>query len=80
MKKNIRTILVAIFILVIAISMYIATRGSYLEYKELGDKYISVFKTNVRYQYCIMGINFVTTFIIMYFSNKGIKKRIKSFL
>ena len=79
MKKNIRTILVAIFILVIAISMYIATRGSYLEYKELGDKYISVFKTNVRYQYCIMGINFVTTFIIMYFSNKGIKKGLKVF-
>ena len=47
MKKNIRKILVVLFILILAISMYIATRGSYLEYKELGEKYISIFKTNV---------------------------------
>ena len=60
--------------------MYIVTRGSYLEYKELGDKYLSIFKTNVMYQYCIMGINFVLTFIIMYFSNRGIKKGLKVFL
>lgn len=79
MKKNIRTILMALFVLIIAVSMYIVTRGSYLEYKELGEKYISVFKTNVRYQYYIMGINFVITFIIMYFSNKGIKKGLKVF-
>ena len=79
MKKNIRIILVSIFALIIAISMYITTRGSYLEYKELGDKYISVFNTNVRYQYYIMGINFVSTFIIMYFSNRGIKKGLKVF-
>ena len=79
MKKNIRTILMVLFVLIIAVSMYIVTRGSYLEYKELGEKYISVFKTNVRYQYYIMGINFVITFIIMYFSNKGIKKGLKVF-
>ena len=79
MKKNIRTILMVLFVLIIAVSMYIVTRGSYLEYKEIGEKYISVFKTNVRYQYYIMGINFVITFIIMYFSNKGIKKGLKVF-
>ena len=79
MKKNIRTILVILFILIIAISMYIATRGSYLEYKELGDKYLTIFKTNAMYQYCIMGINFVSTFIIMYLANRGIKKGLKVF-
>ena len=79
MKKNIRTILMVLFVLIIAISMYIVTRGSYLEYKELGDKYLTIFKTNVMYQYCIMGINFVSTFIIMYLSNRGIKKGLKVF-
>ena len=79
MKKNVRTILVAIFILVIAISMYIATRGSYLEYKELGDKYLTIFKTNTIYQYSIMGVNFIVTFVIMYFTNRGIKKGLKVF-
>ena len=79
MKKSIRTILVLIFVLIIAISMYIATKGSYLEYKELGDKYLSIYKTNMIYNYIIMGINFVITFIIMYFANRGIKKGLKEF-
>ena len=79
MKKSIRTILVLIFVLIIAISMYIATKGSYLEYKELGDKYLSIYKTNMMYNYIVMGINFVITFIIMYFANRGIKKGLKEF-
>lgn len=79
MKKNIRKILVIIFILILWVSMYIVTRGSYLEYKELGEKYISIFKTNVVYRYSIMIINFVLTFFIMYFANRGIKKGLKVF-
>ena len=79
MRKNIRIILVTIFILIIAISMYISTRGSFLEYKELGDKYLSIYKTNLTYKYCIMSANFVITFFIMYFTNRGIKKGLKVF-
>jgi len=79
MKKNIRKILVIAFMIILAISMYIATKGSYLEYKELGEKYLEIFKTNTMYKYSIMGINFVITFIIMYFANRGIKKSLKDF-
>ena len=79
MKKNIRTIIVIIFMLILAISMYIITRGSYLEYKELGDKYLSIYKTNIMYQYIIMGINFIIIFLIMYFANRGIRKGLKVF-
>ena len=79
MKKNIRTILVILFVLILAISMYITTRGSFLEYKELGEKYIEIFKTNTVYKYSIMAINFVITFFIMYFANRGIKKGLKVF-
>ena len=79
MKKNIRKILVIVFMLILAISMYIATKGSYLEYKELGEKYLEIFKTNTIYKYSIMGINFVITFIIMYLANRGIKKSLKVF-
>ena len=79
MKKNIRKILVIVFILIVALVMYIVTRGSYLEYKELGEKYLEIFKTNIIYQYSIMGINFVVTFFIMYFTNRGIKKGLKVF-
>ena len=79
MKKSIRTILVVLFILIIVISMYIVTRGSYLEYKELGEKYLSIYKTNTMYNYIIMGINFVITFFIMFFANRGIRKGLKDF-
>ena len=79
MKKNIKKILVSIFVLIVALVMYIVTRGSYLEYKELGDKYLEIFKTNTIYQYSIMAINFVVTFFIMYFTNRGIKKGLKVF-
>ncbi len=79
MKKNIRKILVILFMIILALSIYIATKGSYLEYKELGENYLEIFKTNTIYKYSIMIINFVITFIIMYFSNRGIKKSLKVF-
>ena len=79
MKKSIRTILVVLFVLIIVISMYTITRGSYLEYKELGDKYLSIYKTNTMYNYIIMGVNFAIIFIIMYFTNRGIRKGLKEF-
>ncbi len=79
MKKNIRKILVIVFMIILAISMYVITKGRYLEYKELGEKYLEIFKTNTMYKYSIMGINFVITFIIMYFANRGIKRSLKAF-
>ena len=77
--KNIRKIIVIIFILLLAITMYIVTRGSYLEYKELGEKYLSIFKTNQIYKYIIMITNFIIVYFIMYFTNRGIKKGLKEF-
>lgn len=81
MKKqhNIRRVIVILFIMVLAFSAYINIRGSYLEYKELGSNYISIFKTNLLYRYMTMGINFVVIFWTMYFANRGIKKGLKVF-
>ena len=77
--KNIRKISVTAFIVVLVIILYIVTKGSYLEYKELGEKYLSVFKINLTYKYSIMVINFIIVFLIMYISNRGIKKGLKVF-
>ena len=79
MKNNIRKILVSIFVFIVVLVMYIVTRGSYIEYKELGDKYLEIFKTNTIYEYCIMGMNFVLIFIVMYIANRCIKKGLKVF-
>lgn len=78
-KHNKRKIGVVVFILLLMIIFYISMRGSFLEYKELGENFVSVFSTNLRYKYTIMGINFVILYLIMYFANRGISKGLKVF-
>ena len=78
-KNKIRTILVLIFLIVFFIVAYIAFKGSYLEYKELGENYLDIFWTNFKYRYYTMGINFIVIYVLMYFTNRGIKKGLKPF-
>ena len=78
-KSKIRMILVIAFILIFAIVSYIQTRGSYLEYLELGENYLDIFYTNLIYKYAIMAINFVLLFFVIYMTNRGIKKDLKVF-
>ena len=73
-KSKIRMILVIVFIAIFAIVSYIQVRGSYLEYLELGENYVQVFWTNLIYGYAIMAINFVVLFVMIYMTNRGIKK------
>ena len=78
-KNKTRMILVILFLIIFAIGNYISLRGSYLEYKELGENYINIYQTNLKCKYIIMGINFVFLYIVMYFTNIGIKKGLKEF-
>ena len=79
-NKNLKVILVIVFILIFALATFVSIRGNYLEYKELGENYLQVFYTNLAYKYIIMVINFVLLFIFIYFTNRGIKKGLKPFL
>lgn len=80
MKKiNARRLAVIVFLILFAMSTYINLRGSYLEYKELGGNYISVFSTNLKFEYWVMAINFVLLYFVMYFTGRGIKKGLKVF-
>lgn len=78
-NKNLKTILVIAFILIFSLATFVSLRGSYLEYKELGENYLQIYETNLRYKYIIMLVNFVLLFTIIYFTNRGIKKGIKPF-
>lgn len=80
-RKNskLRMMLVILFLLVFSGVSYVQLRGSYLEYLELGSQYVDVFKTNLIYRYSIMSINFVFLYIVIYFTNRGIKKGLKPF-
>ena len=80
-KKNNKTrmMLVLLFLVIFAVISYIQLRGSYLEYQELGQQYTPIFYTNLIYKYTIMIINFVVLYIIMYMTNRGIKKGLTPF-
>ena len=80
-KKNskIRMLLVILFLIIFAIISYVQLRGSYLEYLELGESYTNIFKTNITYRYTIMEINFVALYVVVYLTNRGIKKGLKPF-
>lgn len=78
-KMKTRVILVLLFIALFSVISYISLRGSYLEYKELGENYTEVFFTNLKYKYTIFGINSIALYFIIYMTTRGIKKGLKSF-
>ena len=78
-KNKSRMQIVLIFLILFAIVTYIFLRGSYLEYQELGESYVQEFLTNLKFQYSIMGINFILLYLIIYLTNRGIKKGLKEF-
>ena len=78
-KSKTRMIIVILFLAIFIIGSYTSLRGTYLQYKELGKNYIQAFETNLQCKYIIFGINFVMLYIIMYFTNRGIKKGLNPF-
>ena len=54
-KSKLRTILVILFILIFSLISFISLRGTYLEYKELGEIYIQVFVTRLKYISLLFG-------------------------
>ena len=78
-KNKSRVKLVVLFLAIFAMISYVGLRGSYLEYLELGEKFTSVFYTNITYKYSIMAVNFVLLYFIIYTTNRGIKKGLKPF-
>ena len=71
---TIRRLIVVIFLVLFAIGAYVSYRGSFLEFKELGENYLETFLTKQKYQYNVMVFNFIFIFLIMYFSGRRIKK------
>ena len=65
-SKKTRTILVAIFVFLFIIISYIFLRGSYLEYKELGEVYLKEFIINCQIKYIAMATIFIFLYIVIY--------------
>lgn len=78
-RSKIRIILVLVFIVLFLTITVLSIRSDYLEYKELGENYEQVFYTNLKYRCIITTSCFVILYLIMYFTNRGIKKGLKPF-
>lgn len=78
-NKNSRVVLVISFLIIFIISTLIIQRGTYLEYKELGEEYIQNFKINLQFKYITMVVSFLVIYIMIYFINRGIKKGLNPF-
>lgn len=76
---KLRVTLVLIFIVLVSLFMFVKLRGEYLNILSIGENYVQVFSQSIKYQYAIMGINFVILFALIYFTTRFIKKGLKSF-
>ena len=74
-RKMIVLICLAIYVLI----SIILARGEYLEIKEIGEGYVNIFNTNTITKYTIMAVSFVVTYIIVYFSNRYMRKGLSKF-
>lgn len=74
-----RVLIVIAFLIIFAVISFINYRSEYLQIKEIGEEYTSVFQQNITYKYAITGTNFVAWFIAIYITNKFIKKGLKTF-
>lgn len=79
-QKNKTRKRIVLSVLVIAmIIIYIIARGEYLEIKEIGENYISIFWQNMRHMGITAILNFLIVFFIIYFTTSKLKKCLKTF-
>lgn len=78
-KKAKRTIVVILFSIVCLIVSYVMYRGNYLEILEIGKNYIGSFYDSIKYRAITILVSFIWIFILMYTTNRRIKKGLKIF-
>ena len=72
-----RRIIVGFFLILYAFIILISARSEYLQYKEIGSQYVSIYEKNIRTRYLILGSSFVISYLIIYFANRGLKSSLK---
>ena len=78
-KSKKRVWIVLIFLVIIAIYLFINLRGEYLNLLEIGSNYTEIFNKNLTFNISVLVINFICLYLFIYITNKFIKKGLKSF-
>ena len=74
-----RTIIVLAILVIALIALYVYVRGSYLEFRAIGENYIPVFWRNLTYSLLTFAVNFIFLYCAFYFTNRTLKKGLKVF-
>ena len=74
-----RTIIVLVILTIAFLSIFVYARGSYLEFKAIGENYIPVFWRNIAYTSITFIINFIFLYCAFYFTNRTLRKSLKVF-
>ena len=78
-KRKIRKILVTIVAAIAIFAIFVYARGEYLEIKEIGENYLSIFNQNMRNVSVTAIINFAIVFWVTYITTKRVKKGLTTF-
>ncbi|MBR3152809.1 MAG: UPF0182 family protein [Clostridia bacterium] len=74
-----RRLVVVFFLIIYLFISFVMVRGAYLEIKEIGEQYVSIFRTNVLNKMIVTITAFLISYIIIYFSNLKLKSGLEDF-
>lgn len=72
-----RRLIVILFFVFYAIIFLVSARGEYLQYKEIGEQYVSIFFRNLKTKYIVFFFSFICSYIMIFMSNKIVRKSLK---
>ena len=72
-----RRLIVTLFLILYVLIALVSTRSSYLQYKEIGEQYVSIFFTNLKAKCIVCLVAFLISYITIFISNKMLNKALK---
>lgn len=72
-----RRLIVILFLIFYALAILVSTRSEYLQYKEIGDQYVSIFFRNLKTKYIVFFVAFIISYLMIFISNKIVNKSLK---
>lgn len=79
MKLKKRQIFVTTFLILFLIYAYVALRGSYLEMLGIGEKYLEIYRQNIKQKIEVFVIAFIIVYLMTYITTRLIKRGLKQF-
>lgn len=72
-----RRLIVILFFVLAGAAFLISARGEYLQYKEIGEQYVSIFFKNLGTKYIVFFVAFICSYLMIFISNKVVRKSLK---